>query len=165
MRFACSATSGNRCRFSCFLGEQGADPMDLMLPKPSEVCWKREKATRTQKLPLSFGCREFEIIHRNSQYNEPGFLNPDVHFEDVSDCHCITRVFCWFALFCWQRERKKTHKSSLQVGGFSSKKKQLMRQPPWRTKKTPKLGNIRINEARRWGRWWFRTPCTSWYGI
>ena len=25
MRFACSVTSGNRCRFSCFLGEQSAD--------------------------------------------------------------------------------------------------------------------------------------------
>ena len=61
--------------------------------------------------------------------------------------------------------KKNTQILPTSRGFFVEKKKQLMRQPPWRTKKTPKLGNIRINEARRWGRWWFRTPCTSWYGI
>ena len=164
MRFACSATSGNRCRFSCFLGEQGADPMDLMLPKPSEVCWKREKATRTQKLPLSFGCRDFEIIHRNSQRNEPGFLNPDFHVEDVFVLF-ISDVFFFFVgptvtvshvffvgspCFCWQRERRKRNTQIPPKKGMFKEKRKTADVPGTNEgEKTPKLGNIRINEAKR----------------
>ena len=40
-------------------------------------------------------------------------------FSRGSDCHCSTRVFCWFALFLFQRERKR---KQIPLGGFKEKR-------------------------------------------
>ena len=128
---------------------------------------KTRHATRTQKLPLlDVGILKSSMLCRNSQYNEPGFLNPDFHVEDAFVLF-IPCVLCVFFLvgptvtvlhaffvgspcFCWQREREKKHTNPPPTSrGFFKKKRTADVPGTNEGEKTPKLGNIRINEVRR----------------
>lgn len=129
MRFACSVTSGNRCRFSCFLGEQGADQWIWCFQNQVRCgkSWlKTRHTTRTQKLPLW----DFGILKSSMLWGNPNITNQDssirifiskmcLFFSYPVFCVCFflvgptvtvlvfTRVFCWFALFLLAEGTKK----------------------------------------------------------